>query len=344
MKRVALLHGAGYTGGELIRLLLNHPVFSLDFVTSRSQAGEPLWKTHPSLRHQTDLRFADSEDYALDGIDAVFIAAEHGQSVVIVADLLDRGYAGAIIDLSADFRLKNPGDYPAWYNVTHPRPELIERFQYGLAEVYGPYAPGTKYIANPGCFATGITLALHPIARRLGTLNAHITAITGASGSGARPSSTTHFPTRDSNVRAYKVLSHQHTPEIQQSVGADCRLIFTPVSGPWVRGIWGTIQVTLPDALARAEAIGDLYDTAYAGRPLVRLWPGELPELRYSAGTPFCDIGWIVRGNDLVVGFSIDNLLKGASSQAVQNLNLVFGLPEETGLIAHAPSLAQSDY
>ncbi|MDZ4701226.1 MAG: N-acetyl-gamma-glutamyl-phosphate reductase [Rhodothermales bacterium] len=333
--RVALLHGAGYTGGELIRLLLNHPNYELALVTSRSQAGEPVWKTHPHLRGQTELRFAESGDAAMDGIDAVFIAAEHGQSAVLTAGLLANGYQGAIVDLSSDFRLKNPADYDTWYGLKHPHPELIPRFQYGLAEVYGPYAPGTRFIANPGCFATGIELALWPIARRLGAFDAAITAITGASGSGAKPSATTHFPTRDGNVRAYKVLAHQHTPEIQQTLGAGCRLLLTPVSGPWVRGIWGTIQLTLPEELASAAAITRLFEEAYAGRPLVRLWPDELPELRYAVNTPFCDIGWVVRGNALVLGFAIDNLLKGASSQAIQNLNLVLGLPETAGLIPH---------
>jgi N-acetyl-gamma-glutamyl-phosphate reductase len=342
-KSVALLHGAGYAGGELIRLLLNHPNVALERVTSRSQAGEPIWHSHPTLRHQTDLCFSNSDDPSVEGIDAVFIAAEHGQSARLAADLLDRGFDGSIIDLSADFRLRDASLYPLWYGSEHPRPDLLPHFQYGMAEVYGAYAPGTRLIANPGCFATGIALALWPLSRRLDPLHAAVTALTGASGSGAKPSATTHFPTRDGNVRAYKVMGHQHTPEIQQCLGEHVRFVFTPVSGPWVRGIWGTAHITLP-AGVDTTTVGSWFEEAYGSRPFVRLWPNELPELRFAVGTPFCDLGWIVRDGELVVAFSLDNLLKGAASQAVQNLNLVYRWPETAGLTAAAAPVDVATY
>ena len=155
---------------------------------------------------------------------------------------------------------------------------------------------------------------------------------TGASGSGASPKPTTHYPTREGNVRAYKVLRHQHLAEIKQLLGEQHHLAFTPVSGPWVRGIWGTARLRLPADVDGAQVASWFLD-AYEGRPLVRCSADTLPELRYVVGTPFCDIGWVVEGEDLIVGFAIDNLLKGAASQAVQNLNLISGLPETAGLI-----------
>lgn len=332
MKRLALLHGAGYAGGELIRMLIAHPGFELVAVTSRTFAGRPVWEAHPTLRGETDLCFSAADGVDPAGVDGVLIAAEHGQGAAAVRSLLDAGFDGVVVDLSADFRFKAPHVYDEWFGFEHPAPELLDLFQYGLADVYAPYPEGTRHIANPGCFATGLSLALYPLARPLSPLHVSVTALTGASGSGTKARSTTHYPTREGNVRAYKVLSHQHQPEVEQVLGPTTRLAFVPVSGPWVRGIWGTAHVMLPPGVTEAH-IEKWYGQCYANRPLVRLSPGVLPELRASVGTPFCDIGWVVDGLHLVVGFALDNLLKGAASQAVHNLNLLFGLPETLGLL-----------
>ena len=163
--------------------------------------------------------------------------------------------------------------------------------------------------------------------------HAAITAITGASGSGTRPKAVTHFPTRDGNVRTYKVLCHQHLPEVTQLLHADAKVSLVPVSGPWTRGIWGCIQVRMPQENTTATAVARSFETHYGDQPLIRLWPGRLPELRYAVGTPFCDLGWVARGDMLIIGFALDNLLKGAASQAVQNLNEVLGLPSTVGLL-----------
>jgi N-acetyl-gamma-glutamyl-phosphate reductase len=213
---------------------------------------------------------------------------------------------------------------------------LLDAFVYGLPEVHAPYPAGTRWVANPGCFATGITLALWPPARHLSPLRASVTALTGASGSGTKAKATTHFPTRDGNVRAYKILAHQHLPEIRQTLGAHAEVAFVPVSGPWTHGIWGTAHVTLPAGVGEAD-VAAWFEAAYGEAACVRCWPGALPELRYAAGTPFCDVGWVVQGDHLVVGFALDNLLKGAASQAVQNLNLLLGWPETAGLITQPP-------
>ena len=327
---VALLHGAGYVGGELIQLLTTHPGVNLRAVTSRTFAGQPVHAAHPALRGQIDLAFSEHATPFLDSVDALLVAAEHGQSAHEIPALLDAGFEGAIVDLSADFRFSNPALYQEWFGYEHPAPDLVDAFAYGLVEV-APEVP-EQYVANPGCFATGIALALWPLSQHVDAMQVAITALTGASGSGAQPSAATHFPTRDGNVRAYKVLGHQHTPEVQQVVGPQVDLQFVPASGPWTRGIWGTAQVTLP-AHIDTEDMARWYAAAYETAPLVRYTAGKLPELRAVVQTPFCDLGWQVQDSHLVVGFAIDNLLKGAASQAVQNLNRLLGLPETAGLL-----------
>jgi len=329
--RVGLLHGAGYVGGELIRLLLGHPDLALTTITSRTFAGEPVPEAHASLRGQTALTFTAPSEADVASLDAVLVAGEHGQSMHLIPELLDAGVDGPIVDLSADFRFRDPAVYPEWFDVEHPAPELLEAATYGLPE-RAEEAPSGPITANPGCYATGLTLALAPLAAREPSLTAHVTALTGASGSGVTPSAATHFPTRDGNVRPYKVLAHQHTPEVRQTLGASLDLQFVPASGPWTRGIWGTAQVEWP-AVPTPEAVAGWFDAAYADAPFVRTSPGTLPALQPTVGTPFCDVGWQVDGSTVVVGFALDNLLKGAASQAVQNLNRVLGLSETAGLL-----------
>ena len=328
---MGILHGAGYVGGALIRLLAGHPQVQLAAVTSRTFAGDPVAEAHPSLRGQVDQAFAAPSDAPLDALDAVLVAGEHGQSMHLVPELLDAGLEAPIVDLSADFRFRDASVYPEWFDVEHPAPELLDTATYGLPE--WSEGPPTALIANPGCYATGITLALAPLAARDVPITAHVTALTGASGSGARPSAATHYPTRDGNVRPYKVLDHQHAPEIQQSIGAHVDLRFVPASGPWTRGIWGTAHIDGP-AAPTPDAVREAFEAAYADAPLVRCSAGTLPSLRPTVGTPFCDVGWQTQDDTLVVGFALDNLLKGAASQAVQNLNRALGLPETRGLIA----------
>ena len=328
--RAAVLHGAGYAGGELLALLLAHPLVEPVAVTSRSQAGLPIHATHPRLRGQTDLEYEDPAGLAADEFDVAFVCAEHGQGAAAVQALRGSGFDGLIVDLSADHRLGSPETYEAVYGLEHPDPEAMRAAVYGLAEVNGAAVRGAALVANPGCFATGIGLALWPLAALRGPFEAHVTALTGASGSGARPSATTHYPRRDGNVRAYKVLAHRHLSEVRETLGGRATVHFVPVSGPWTRGIWGTAHVATISTLDEVTAA---FETAYGGRPFVRLSPGALPELLPTTGTPFCDVGWVEKDGHLVIGFALDNLLKGAASQAVQNLNLALGWPEALGLL-----------
>jgi len=336
--QVGLLHGAGYVGGELIELLTGHPGVELSAVTSRTFAGEPVVEAHPALRGQVGHSFVAPADVPLGTLDALLVAGEHGQSMHLVPDLLEAGFDGPIVDLSADFRFRDASIYPEWFDVEHPAPELLSEAVYGLPE-WGGAVRSSSLVANPGCYATGIALALAPLAKQEEPFSAHVTALTGASGSGATPSAATHFPERDGNVRPYKVLVHQHGPEITQTIGAHVDLHFVPASGPWTRGIWGTAQVDWPGPLSD-EAVADWFDDAYADAPFVRCSPGTLPSLQPVVNTPFCDVGWQGEGDTLVVGFALDNLLKGAASQAVQNLNRSLGLSEAAGLLVSSGAVS----
>lgn len=326
---VAVLHGAGYAGGEILSLLLRHPHVEIAAVTSRSHAGEAVHVAHARLRGTTDLAFTAPDDLDLAGLDAAVVCAEHGRGAAAVHALRQRGFEGVIVDLSADHRLPH-ARYDATYPAPHPHPEQIADAVYGLPELHREAIRGTQLVANPGCFATGLALALWPLSGL--AAEAHVTAMTGASGSGARPSATTHFPTRDGNARAYRPFAHRHQPEVEEVVGEALDLRFVPVSAPWTRGIWGTAHVALAEPLGEAE-VAARYREAYADAPFVRVTEGALPELLPVVNTPFCDVGWVAQDGALVVGFALDNLLKGAASQAVQNLNLALGHPEAAGLL-----------
>lgn len=339
--RVAVLHGAGYVGRELIALLLGHEGVQLTGVTSSTFAGQPLYVAHPGLRGMTDLTFWDGvPDFP--ECDVLFVTAGHGQSAAAVGAARDAGYNGLIIDLSADFRYPEVATYEAWIGAAHTRPDLLPGARYSLPEITGDLPSDARLIANPGCFATALALALWPLSRALPAgSGVHVTALTGASGSGARPGPGTHYPDRDGNVRAYKVLAHQHAAEIAQLFPDSFRFSFVPASGPWTRGIWGAAQVDVGTAAqvdVGAHDVANWFNEAYGEAPLVRLYPGRLPDMLPVIGTPFADIGWVVQEGALVVGFAIDNLLKGAASQAVQNMNLAFGWPAGTGLLPTHPS------
>jgi N-acetyl-gamma-glutamyl-phosphate reductase len=294
-----------------------------------------VWSAHPELRGVLDMSFTGENEAVLEGADAVFLAVNHGDGMAVVDEILSLGFEGIIVDLSADFRLADPTTYRTWYGKEHLRPDLLEMAFYGLPEIMGSPPKGTRLVANPGCFATAISLALHPVTRRFPESHVAVTALTGASGSGMTPGPGTHFPDREGNVRAYNVMRHRHQAEVRQIVGAGVSLSFVPVSGPWTHGIWGTATVRLPEGTS-TDIVSAWFEESYDCWRLVRLSPGALPELRHVAGTPFCDLGWIVEDRSLVVGFALDNLLKGAATQAIQNLNLLAGLADHAGLVPQA--------
>jgi N-acetyl-gamma-glutamyl-phosphate reductase len=333
-RKVGIFGGSGLTGGELCRLLLGHPRLSLSFVHSRHHAGEPLSNVHPALAGMTDLRCTGEEPAAVAReADVAFVVLGHGESAALVAELGE--YPGLLIDLTGDHRLKDASVYDAWYGMKHPAPAQPGRFVYGLVETNRPAIREARRIANPGCFATATALALAPLAReRWIEGSAFVAAVTGSSGAGITPTPTTHHPYRDANLFAYKVFRHQHEPEIAQELsrlaGAPTDLILTTHSGPFVRGIHATAHARLGREVPVKE-LRALYARFYAGSPFVRM-RDEAPHLKSVVGSNFCDLHVTARGRDVVVLSVIDNLVKGAAGQAIQNLNLAAGFDEKEGL------------
>ncbi|HQV31501.1 MAG TPA: N-acetyl-gamma-glutamyl-phosphate reductase [Calditrichia bacterium] len=312
--RVGIVGGAGYTAGELLRLLIRHPRVEIAAVSSTTQAGKPVAEIHRDLLGETALRFSDSlpEDP-----DLVFLCLGHGQSRQFLQEN-PLPAETAVIDLSQDFRLRQPGN----------------TYIYGLPEAFRGDIEGARRIANPGCFATAIQLALLPLATE-GRLDSavHISAITGSTGAGQSLSETTHFSWRNNNISLYKAFNHQHLGEIRQTL-ADLQpdfgqpLYFLPYRGNFSRGILATVYLPWEGNLQEAREIFGAY---YEDEPFVYLAPFE-PELKPVVNTNHCYLHLDFQQGQLLVTSAIDNLLKGASGQAVQNMNLMFGFEETAGL------------
>jgi N-acetyl-gamma-glutamyl-phosphate reductase common form len=328
--KVGIWGASGYAGAELIRLCLAHPHLELVHLGARRQVGERVDAVFPAFSGHLDLRFEAIDPARARGLDVLFSCLPHGASHETLAPLVG---AVKLIDLSGDFRLHDPAAYEQAYAGVHPHPELLGRFVYGLPELNREALRSADGVANPGCFATACTLALLPLAKE-GWLtgDVHLAAVTGSSGSGASPLDGTHHPTRSQDFYAYKVLRHQHEPEIAQTLadagGAGFALHLVPHSAPVARGIHVTAFVTLDPALDVAAA----FERHYGAEPFVRLH-GD-PHVLRVRGQNHCDVAWTRRGHTLVVTAAIDNLVKGASGQALQNLNLMAGFDETTGLLA----------
>jgi N-acetyl-gamma-glutamyl-phosphate/LysW-gamma-L-alpha-aminoadipyl-6-phosphate reductase len=338
--RAAVVGGSGYGGVELIRRLLLHPEVQLVRVASVDFVGEPLGAAHPSLEGVTDLVFEGiPPGQAAEGMDVVLLGLPHKISSQKMPELV--ASPAKVVDMSGDFRLRDPAAYERWYGARHPHPELLRDFVYGLPELNRERIRAARLVASPGCFATTIELALLPLARA-GLLEGvvHVQGITGSSGSGAAPSAGTHHPVRAGNLRTYKPLEHQHLPEISEALaqaGArDLELRFVPVSAPLSRGILATAFVELPEAYTE-ERVRKLYEDAYAGEPFVRVPRRRLPEVAAVSGSNYAEVGVAVgpavKGRRTAVAFgATDNLVKGGAGQAIQNMNLVHGLPERLAL------------
>lgn len=315
--------GAGYTGGELIRLLLNHPQADIRFVHSNSQAGKPLHAIHGDLAGETDLLFGEQLE---EDIDVLFLCVGHGEAKKFLQENKVAPHI-RIIDLSQDFRLQADGQLPAAGE---------HRFVYGLPELDREAIRKADNIANPGCFATAIQLGLLPLAKRGLLREVHTTGITGSTGAGQSLQPTSHFSWRANNVQAYKTLTHQHLKEINQSLrqltpaGQDKQpsVYFVPWRGDFTRGIFVSSQL---DCSLSQQEVEELYKEYYAGHPFIHI-TAEPVFLKQVVNTNKCLIQLEKVEDRLVVHSAIDNLLKGASGQAVQNMNLMCGLEETTGL------------
>ena len=345
--KVAVLGAAGYAGGELLRLLLQHPEVREWVATSRSQAGKPVGESHPGLAPITDARFVEAAPgEAARGADVVFLCLEHGESSRVAGDVLAAG-PGLVVDLAADFRVRDPELYRRYYGP-HPAPELLERFTYGLADVAGERLRGARAIAAPGCFATAAQLALYPLARAGLDVTPALFAVTGSSGAGVQPRPTTHHPMRAHNLFAYSVLGHRHESEVLQAwrewIGRpDATARLMTHSGPFVRGIHLTLHAYLPagravDGGEPGTAACRWFREAYGDRPFVRVLDTP-PHLTHVVRTNLATLHAAVSddGREVQVMCVIDNLIKGAGGQAIQAMNLALGLDERAGLLAPGP-------
>jgi N-acetyl-gamma-glutamyl-phosphate reductase common form len=335
--KVAVVGGAGYAAGELLRLLLQHPQVGECTVTSRSQAGKPIAEVHPALAPLIDARFAgDTPGDAAQGKDVVFLALEHGESSRVATEVFRAG-PGLVVDLAADFRIQTPELYRTYYG-SHQAPDLVPRFRYGLADIVGSELRGAAAIAVPGCFATAAQLALYPLARAGQQVQPSLFAVTGSSGAGAQLKATTHHPLRAHNLFAYSVLGHRHEAEILESwkrwtgsPNATARLMVH--SGPFVRGIYLTLHAFVRDLPIDAASLGDWFRDTYQRRPFIRMLDAP-PELTHVVGTNYAYVhaATSADGREVQVSVAIDNLIKGAAGQAVQAMNLALGLDECAGL------------
>jgi N-acetyl-gamma-glutamyl-phosphate reductase common form len=333
--RIAIFGGSGYGGSELLRILLSHPNAEIGVVTANEHAGKAVSEVHRNLLGLTDLRFTKAPDELehLSEFDCVFLALPHGQAMEIAPRLPANV---KVIDLSGDFRLRDAGVFAQHYGRAHTAMDTQSQFVYGLTETNREVIKTARCVANPGCFATATLLGLAPlVANDLLSCRVIVDAKTGSSGSGAKAAANTHHPQRSNSFYAYKPFVHQHVPEIEQelkSVGDwSNELIFMTHSLPVSRGIFASIYTETKSEISVADARA-MFAEFYRDSFFVRLVEGS-PDINWVKTTNFCDIGFAARGRQLVVFTAIDNLVKGAAGQAVQNMNLMFGLDEKTGLM-----------
>lgn len=330
MIRAGIFGASGYTGAELLRLCAGHPELHVEFAAAASQAGMPAAALYPNLTTAyPDLVFADPDPALAEGLDLVFLALPHGASQALVPDLAKR--VPKIVDLGADFRLRDAAAYPRWYGEEHSAPDLLGDFAFGIPELFRDQLTGADLVASAGCYVTAAALALAPLVRAgaIETTGIVVDAASGVSGAGRNPSPVTHYGSANEDFRAYGLLTHRHTPEMEQAIGA--QLLFTPHLAPMTRGILATCYAR-PAEATTVDPLG-LLRRFYADEPFV-IVGDQPPSTKATAGSNCAHLtarydertGWIV------VLCALDNLIKGAAGQAVQCANLALGLPETAGL------------
>lgn len=341
MIKVAVVGAAGFSGAELVRLLTSHPQAEVVLATSETYQGKSFASLYPNMAGRRDLKFVSyRKDHVLKGADVVFVALPHGTAMKLVPELLT-GKKHKLIDLSGDFRLTSAEDYEVWYNAPHTAPTLLGKAVYGLPEINRETIKKANFVTNPGCYPTGAILGVAPLLQE-GVLFGQdliVDALTGVSGSGRRLTEEVHYCFCDENVSSYKVGGvHQHIPEMELAMGKiageEVKVSFTPHLSPFSRGIYATIYGDLKEDISTSEVL-QLYQDYYKDSYFVEvLDEGLYPEVKAVAGSNFCHIGVKVdeRCGRVIAISAIDNLVKGAAGQAIQNMNLMCSLPEETGL------------
>jgi len=336
--RVSIVGGSGYVGGEALRLLLQHPNVSVAQVTSESNAGKFVYTVHPNLRKRTDLRFVSLNDLA--PCDFLFLALPHGMTMGRIGHF--QAMAPRIIDLSADFRLRDPEDYPRWYGHAHEAADLLKQFVYGIPELHREELRTARYATGAGCLATTAILGLYPLFKRgLVEPTVVVEAKVGSSAAGNEPGLSSHHPERAGVVRSFQPTGHRHTAEIVQELTFDAVkpvVHFSATSVELVRGVLATAHCTLKDDL-EDRVIWQVYREAYSTEPFMRIVKDRTgvyryPEPKILAGSNYCDVGFErdPYSRRLVVMAALDNLMKGAAGNGVQAMNVMLGWPETTGL------------
>lgn len=339
MAKIGIIGASGYTGVELLRLCASHPDLELVFATGDSQSGNRIANLYPSLAAvHGDRVFEEYSPCLLGDVEGVFVALPHGASQAIMAEILDAGVA--VVDLGADFRLPDAETYARWYGEAHTQVDLMDRFAYGLTELYREEITSSRAVANPGCYPSAANLALAPLVREslLQTDGVVVNALSGVSGAGRAPKANTTFCAVDEDATAYGLLSHRHTAEIEMVLGA--RALFTPHLVPMNRGILATCTAR-PSASARDRGLTDtdrlleLVGNFYAQEPFVVV-SERSPSTKSTLGsnTVHITVRYDERTDTVLAVAALDNLTKGASGAAVQNMNLLLGLPESAGLSA----------
>jgi N-acetyl-gamma-glutamyl-phosphate reductase len=339
MIKAGIVGGTGYTGVELLRLLAQHPAVELKAITSRKEAGTPVARMFPSLRRRVDVAFSDPSPRALAGCDVVFFATPNGVAMGEARAMLERG--ARVVDLSADFRIKDVAEWERWYKTKHTAPELVREAVYGLPEINREQVRRARLVANPGCYPTSVQLGFLPLVEAGVVDLDHLIADakSGVSGAGRKTELNLMYSEASDNFAAYHVMGHRHWPEIRQGLAQaakrDVGLVFTPHLTPLIRGIHATLYARI----TREADFQQLFERRYAGEPFVDVMPeGSHPDTRSVRAANTCRLAVhrppesAARSDTLVVLSVIDNLVKGASGQAVQNMNLMFGLPETAGL------------
>jgi N-acetyl-gamma-glutamyl-phosphate reductase len=344
MIRTAVLGATGYTGQELVRLLAQHPDVELKLVTTQQYGGENITDVFPHLKGTISMSCSENDIEAASACDVVFLALPHGvASQLVSSEVLSKT---KVIDLGADFRLKDAGAYKKWYQILHGNESLLEQSTYGLTEWNHSAIATAQLVANPGCYATASSLALLPLLSQdiIDPATIIIDAKSGVSGAGRAATQAVHYNECNESIKAYGLATHRHTPEIEQQLSKyapGTTITFTPHLVPMNRGILVTAYGSLKNPMTTAQAL-DVFEKQYADEPFVRVYKHDsaksLPETRWVKGSNFCDIGCVVdeRTGRLIVVAALDNLMKGASGQAVQNMNVMFGLDQRRGL-THVP-------
>jgi N-acetyl-gamma-glutamyl-phosphate reductase len=331
-KRAAILGATGYTGVELLRLLAGHPDIDVEYATGDSQAGQRIASRYPNLAAAYPVLVAEEHDASrLAGLDVVFLCTPHESSLKLVPELV--GKVGLVVDLSAAFRLTDSSQYPTWYGFTHTHPELLTSAVYGLPEVYRSQLVGAKLIATPGCYVTAATLALRPLvsAGSIEQKGIIVDAASGVSGAGRALKASSMFCAVDEDFTAYGLVSHRHTPEMQQLIGGE--ILFTPHLAPMNRGILATCYARPSSGVASTDEVLGVLQDAYADEPFVVV-AEAIPSTKATLGTNAVHITARVdaRTGHAIVISALDNLTKGASGGAVQAANVALGLDEAAGL------------